>query len=53
MLIGTHRWRIKIRHLKPEYPFIGVLEWVFDAVVMAAVFLLVFGSVYFFLEYAV
>lgn len=49
MLIGTHRMRMKVRHMKPKYPMLGIVEWIFDFVVSASVFLMVFGIVYFLL----
>jgi len=50
MLIGTHRMRIKIRFLKPEYPIVGFLEWLFDTALAATVFLLVFAGIFYLLN---
>ncbi len=49
MLIGTHRMRMKIRHLKPEYPLVGFLDWFFDTVLTVAAFLIVFAGVFYLL----
>jgi len=50
MVIGTHRMRMKIRFLKPEYPVVGILEWLFDTAVMIFIFVLVFAGVYYLLD---
>jgi hypothetical protein len=49
MLIGTYRMRMKVRHLKPKYPILGMVEWVVDFFIYVVAFLGVFGLVYYLL----
>jgi len=50
MLLGTHKMRMKLRHLKPEYPVVGILDWFFDTALVLLIFCLVFATVFYLLS---